>query len=274
MFRKLLVILVGLMLLLIGCTHGETKQHVVKPMPKFVNIPQVETCPPVKFGSEVNLRSLIKDTPKDRRQVWLKEGYVDWDAEALNYPFDTVVIHHTGEPDGKALSPEEISKIEFDRLYLPRYQSSNDDPYVKGLLDLNPGDPRQLIHSGHVVKQVGEESGKETFSSYHFLIEPDGKLKVLLQPLVQIDGIWRVAMVAWHTNDWELNCRSLSICLNGNYDHQQPTVEQYAMLIYLVCHVLKEKINPSLRVIGHCDVRNTHCPGLTWPKWKSLIGAE
>ncbi|OGZ69187.1 MAG: hypothetical protein A3D44_02405 [Candidatus Staskawiczbacteria bacterium RIFCSPHIGHO2_02_FULL_42_22] len=197
-------------------------------------------------------------------KVDVKKGswYVDWDAQ--RQPFDTIVIHHSDtKPD---TIPADIDSGQKERLYAPRYRSADDDPYVKGL----------TIHSGHIV------DGKEKYIGYHHLVYADGKVTTELSPLVKIDGKWFVDHVAWHAGKWSVNCRSVAICLVGNFSEEyeedgkkkirEPSDAQLRATAGLIVHY--RTFNSKATVTSHGDHAKTECPGKTWYLWKKKITKE
>jgi hypothetical protein len=166
---------------------------------------------------------------------WFRpDGSVNWDAEKR--PIDTIVIHHTAEPSG--MTWQRLSEIQHGTLYVPRYQSKSDDPYVFG----------QTPHSGHF-RRFGD--GKvEVFYAYHWLIRPDGSAERLLQD----------DEVGWHAGNWDMNCRSIAICFDGDFSVGPPTDAAMQKATSLI-RDYKQKFNIK-EVLGHNDVRaSTTCPG-------------
>jgi hypothetical protein len=166
---------------------------------------------------------------------------VDWDKERK--AFTTIVIHQSGS-DIKQM-PEEMEDIN-KKAYVSRYNSGDNDPYVKGL------EP----HSFHIV------NGKETFVPYHYLIYQDGTVINWLNPLVKKDGIWQIDNVAWHVGNWTLNCESLSVCLIGNLTSNYPTRLQLQSLEKLIDEL--RGYNPNLTVIPH---RTLNISGSKYKEW-------
>jgi hypothetical protein len=134
------------------------------------------------------------------------QWHIDWDLDRK--PFDMIVIHHSAtKPDA---TPDDIEAIQKERLYAPRYRSNSNSPFVKGL----------PVHSGHVI------NGKERFIGYHHLVYADGKVTTELSPLMKVDGVWHVDHVAWHAGKWSTNCRSVAICLVGDFTEKEPPEAQ------------------------------------------------
>lgn len=169
----------------------------------------------------------LEKTAPDKRNVWfdLKEDHwcINWDAERL--PFDKIFLHCA-----KSQSIEEMNEI-FKTFYINRFNSNNNDPYVKGLTP----------HSGHIFK------GKETYLVYHYVIYRNGEVVQTLKPLIKIDNKWYIDQVAWHANNWTDNCRSVSVCLISD-NAVDITNEQSKSLESLIKAF--EKVNPELKL---CD---------------------
>lgn len=174
-----------------------------------------------------------------------KNWAIDWDKERR--PFRTIVIHHSaGKINETPLEMEAIAKEK----YIARYNSYDNDPYVKGL------EP----HSFHIVLN------QETFLPYHYLIYEDGKIIRWLKPLINIDGTWYIDNVAWHAGNWGVNCESLSVCLVGDYSHSSPTEEQLGALQGLVTEL--KLYNQDAKVVPHYDINTkTDCPGDKYSQW-------
>lgn len=166
-----------------------------------------------------------------------RDGTINWDAQAL--PIDMVIIHHSAvNPNA---SWKEISDLQRESLYGPRYQSSDPDPYLKG----------QAPHSGHFKPVNGE--WVEVFYAYHWLIRPNGKCERLL-----LDK-----EVGWQAGNWNINCRSVAICFAGDFTHGRPTGEAINACAVLIADYIRRfpAIKLETNVIGHREVRPTICPG-------------
>jgi hypothetical protein len=155
----------------------------------------------------------------------------NWDIERK--PLDTVVIHHTSNLPG--IRPSRLSAIELIRLYAPQYAAPKyeADIAIKG----------QPVYSGHF---RGE---KQIFYPYQWLVRTDGTAERLL-----LDE-----EIGWQAGNWEMNCRSVAICLDGDFEDTDPSKAELAAVADIIHehypHVYKE------RVLGHCEVNiHTTCP--------------
>lgn len=145
-------------------------------------------------------------------------------------PIDTLVIHHTSGSPGYRLSYMEATQLL--NIYAPVYANpSASERGIKG----------QAIWSGHF------RNGKQTFLAYHWLMRMDGTFERLLGD----------DKIGWHAGNWEINKKSIAICLDNNYENQDPTDET---LRQLAQHI--KKYYPGLQIIGHREARaGTTCPG-------------
>ncbi|MDO8530163.1 MAG: peptidoglycan recognition family protein [bacterium] len=197
-----------------------------------------------------------KSKSKPEAYIWFKSTdthwWIDWDIDRK--PFDMIVIHHSaGNPK---TTPEEIDNLQKKTLYEPRYRSESKSPFVKGL----------PVHSGHVV------DGVEKFLGYHHLVYSDGKVTDELSSLKKIDDTWYIDHVGWHAGNWGVNCRSVAICLVGNFTKEEPPEAQLKATAALIMRY--RKLNPKTLITPHSDHTKTECPGPTWVMWRKKILPE
>ena len=72
--------------------------------------------------------------------------------------------------------------------------------------------------------------------------------------------------IGWHAGNWKINKRSIAICLDNDYEGQDPSDE---VLAKLAEHIRREY--PDVKnVIGHCEAnQGTVCPGANFlSDWK------
>ncbi len=104
----------------------------------------------------------------------------------------------------------------------------------------------QPIYSGHF-----NESGEQVFYGYHWKVQQDGSVARLLDD----DAI------GWHAGNWEINKRSIGICIDDDLDHKHPTDAS----IDTVAQILRNhypRLDPTDQtVIGHNEASKTACPG-------------
>ena len=179
---------------------------------------------------------------------WFRsDGSVNWEAEKQQkyIQSDTIVIHHTDLT--QPTSWEDLSLIGRERLYIPRYASESQDPYVKG----------KTVHSGHFRKM--SLNGKvEVFYAYHWLVRADGLSERLLAD----------EEVGWHSGDWIMNMRSIAICFDGDFSQKAPTRKALRSCARLISNYKRRW--SSVHLIGHVDVVSTTCPGT----WFNLSGRD
>ncbi len=166
--------------------------------------------------------------------------------DAGRQPIDTVVIHHTSSPPGYSLA--RLNVTQMLRVYVPYYNH----PTVAG----EEGLRGQLLWSNHV------RDGQPVFYAYHWLLRMDGHLEHLLED----------DQIGWHAGNWEINCRSVAICLDNDYAEQDPSP---AVLEKLGKCIAEQYPQVALeRIIGHCEVSQTRtiCPGATFKTtWKRKL---
>ncbi|MFH1782118.1 MAG: N-acetylmuramoyl-L-alanine amidase [Candidatus Omnitrophota bacterium] len=100
---------------------------------------------------------------------------------------------------------------------------------------------------------------------YHFVIDngtsgkEDGQVEVSPRWIHQEDGA--------HCKAGDMNCRSIGICLVGNFSEDKVSKKQMDSLAWLVNKLRKEYSIPESRILGHSDVKgaSTECPGTRFP---------
>lgn len=170
--------------------------------------------------------------------------------DAERKPIDTIVIHHTSAEPGYRLSY--MNAVQLLNVYTPYFA----DPSTS-----IPGESRlkgQLLWSNHV------RSGRPVFYLYHWLMRMDGTFERLL----------RDEELGWHAANWDINCRSIAICLDNDYDKRDPLPE---VLQKLASFIAKHYAQVSTeRIFGHREVSQhpTSCPGKNFVGgWKrDLLG--
>ena len=175
----------------------------------------------------------------DRGVVLLGSTGKNWDAERK--PVDTIVIHHTKGESG--ITWQRLDAMHLLRLYAKSYLSPTTEKEIEGL----------PVWSNHF-----RDDGRMVFYAYHWLVRADGSAERLLHD----------DEIGWQAGNWDINCRSVAICLDGDFEHSVPPLamidgarkiiqEQYA-------HV------DSTRIIPHRNANpKTTCPGewfagVTW----------
>ncbi len=154
--------------------------------------------------------------------------------DAEREPVDTIVIHHTSAEPGYRLPY--MNATQLLNVYVPVF---TDGP----------------IWSNHL------RNGKQIFYVYHWLMRMDGSFERLLSD----------DQIGWHAGNWEINKCSVAICLDNDYEEQDPTD---VILQKLVAHIRKNYPDiESRNIIGHCEARSgTICPGTNFVDiWKPKL---
>lgn len=166
----------------------------------------------------------------------------NWDAERKLV--DTIVIHHSSRQPGLPLAA--LNALHLLRLYAPEYANSKPKgENIKGT----------AIYSHHFL------GGKQVFFGYHWLFRMDGSAERLLDD----------SAIGWHAGNWDINCRSIAICLDNDYENSEPDPQALQSLAEFI-----RKSYPHVapdHVIGHCEAnKNRTCPGaLFLPSWKAKL---
>lgn len=163
-------------------------------------------------------------------------GAVDWDRERA--AIDTIVIHHSAADN---VSRAQLSKDGLERSYAPLFKGGNKDPEIK---------PGTLPYSDHFWRTKGGVV-ETTFVLYHWYVRQDGTREHLLPD----------AAVGWHAGNWRVNCRSVGICIDGDYSKKPPSTIVLVAVARIVADLCQRY---KIRwLVGHRDVRigGTTCPG-------------
>jgi hypothetical protein len=186
----------------------------------------------------------------------VKPGFNDDDrpgrfSGATPVSTDTIVVHHTAAPE--EMTQYELEALGLLRLYLGFFIDNNNGFY-KFLLETNPHlvDQQPLAPtSGHFVSKDGQEV--QTFVGYHYMIDPDGSVKKLLQH----------DEMGFHAGNIGVNRRSLGIAFAGDMSAKEPTQAAKQAFINLAKQLSAD--NPGMKyLVGHGQVRlngPTDCPG-------------
>ncbi len=166
----------------------------------------------------------------------------DWDRERR--PVDTVVVHHTHCPPG--ISRERLSAMHLIRLYAANYASPAPSDYHA---------QSDAIFSKHF------HDGRPVFYAYHWIIRMDGTAERLLAD----------DEIGWHAGDWGVNCRSVGIVLDNNFEDSMPP----QTVLDGLARLIREKYPhvPPGRIFGHREVNpKTTCPGNGFlGEWKRTL---
>ena len=157
---------------------------------------------------------------------------------------DTVVIHHTSHTPGYRLSY--MNAVQLLNVYAAYFCKPSDDE--KSLT----GKP---VWSNHL------QEGQPVFYVYHWLLRMDGRAERLLAD----------NHIGWHAGNWDVNTRSVGICLDNDYEFADPEPATLKMLAQFI-----KKHYPQITakdIIGHHEAGNhTVCPGRNWlTGWKPQL---
>ena len=160
-------------------------------------------------------------------------------------PVDTIVIHHTKNLPG--MTWQRLSAMHLIRLYATYYNNPTYEPdkYFKG----------QAIWSNHF------RGTEQVFYAYHWLVRHDGSIERLLQD----------DEIGWQAGNWEVNTRSVAICIDNDLSHTEPSAEVIKSIAQLI-HDNYSQVDPQ-RILGHGEVNpNTACPGDKFISvWKTKV---
>lgn len=157
------------------------------------------------------------------------------DFDSQRKPIDTIVIHHTSNPPG--LGKERLSAIELIRLYAPQFAGKGPS------YDANNEIKGKPICSGHF------RDGVQVFWPYHWMIRAGGVCERLLND----------DEVGWQAGNWDINCRSVAICIDDDHENSIPNMHDLDVIANLI------KTNypqvQKTRIFGHCEINTkTTCP--------------
>lgn len=168
-------------------------------------------------------------------EVALAADGPDWDRE--RQPVDTIVIHHTSARPGYKLSY--MNATQLLNIYASHYAYDDD----------KRGQP---IWSNHF------SEGRQVFWCYHWLMRMDGSFERLISD----------EQIGWHAGNWDINTRSIAICLDNDYEQQDPDEDTLRQLAAFI-----RQNYPNKKIIGHCEARRgTICPGKNFlDGWKENL---
>jgi hypothetical protein len=154
-------------------------------------------------------------------------------ADAERKPIDTIIIHHTSNPPG--MTKELLSGMELIRLYAPEFAAPKyeADKKMKG----------RPICSGHF------RDGHQVFWPYHWFVRRDGTAERLLND----------DEIGWQAGDWDINCRSVAICFDGDFENSRPSDIELSA----AASIIKDHYPQVARecIFGHREINlKTTCP--------------
>lgn len=186
---------------------------------------------PGKDPAKYKVREYFEDRLFNDKVALAKTGP---DLDEQRKPVDTIVVHHTS--NDQAYTLPKMNAVQLLNVYVPHY--------------LNPGEGREKSMQYQPIWSNHFHEGRQVFYAYHWFIHKDGSIQRLLGD----------DKIGWHAGNWDINCRSVGICLDDDYsmkDPDRPTIERLARLI-------KEHY-PHIEIksiVGHREVNpTTTCPG-------------
>jgi hypothetical protein len=96
---------------------------------------------------------------------------------------------------------------------------------------------------------------------YHFLIDPFG-------------NVFEGRSLAWqgaHSTGAN-NVQNIGVCLLGNFENEKPTQAALDALTKMLDELRAQYSIPRSNVVGHCDLKNTVCPGKYLEPWVAAYG--
>lgn len=162
--------------------------------------------------------------------------------DAQRKSVDTIVIHHTKNPPGMTL--ERLNAMQLLRIY--------------GSYFANPTDPDELHFKGKPIWSGHFYEGQQVFWGYHWLVRKDGSIEHILKD----------NYIGWHAGNWDINTRSIGICIDDDLSEKEPTLAD----LKSVAKIIKQTY-PNAKVVGHCDINSrTECPGPLFHKsWRQKL---
>lgn len=161
---------------------------------------------------------------------------------------DTIVIHHTKNKPGMTL--ERLNAIQLLRIY-GRYYA-------------NPTDIQQQHLRGRPVWSGHFYNDEQVFWGYHWLIRENGTCEHILKD----------EYIGWHAGNWDINTRSIGICIDDDLSNKSPAESVLTVITELI-----SKRYPGIstdHIIGHRDANpQTVCPGqLFRSEWQKKLFAH
>lgn len=192
-------------------------------------------------GSDISTRKASRDAVYGFLELLLQEGRVmlgekgkDWDADRK--PIDTVVIHHTKVKSG--ITWQRLDAMHLLRLYAKSYHAPSTEKEIEG----------RPLWSNHFRGDDGKR--RIVFYAYHWIVRQDGTAERLLND----------NEIGWQAGNWDINCRSIGICLDGDYEHTPPPNAMIEGVKRLIgeeyANVMRSRIMPHKNVNP-----TTTCPG-------------
>jgi hypothetical protein len=199
----------------------------------------------------------LKDLTKKLRNFFeasLLAGRVALASEGPNLdqerqPIDTIVIHHTSAEPGERISY--INATQLLNIYAPYFT--------------DPTDPKEKFLKGQPLWSNHLKDDQPVFYGYHWLMRMNGNFERLLED----------DQLGWHAANWDVNTRSIAICLDNDYEHQDPSEEILKKLAEFIAKNYSRV--EAKNIIGHKEAakaagKKTICPGGNFlDGWKNRL---
>ena len=206
------------------------------------------------------IENTVKELPRQEREEIVDEIYdyvgkslsegilqvnetgPNWDDERKT--IDTLIVHHSSRANG--LTNSRLNVMHLLRLYVPFFTNpSQENREIKG----------RAVWSGHFVDQ------EQVFYGYHWLVKQDGSIERLLDD----------KYIGWHAGNWDINARSVGICLDDDLELKSPNSAMLGSLAKLIKKHYSQ-IEKG-RILGHREVHNSIiCPGNEFiPAWREQL---
>ena len=214
------------------------EQLLSKPDWYLTIVPEIEEIRKGDVDRTEAERDANKKELYDFFELHLKNGDIALEKNSPNTdkerkPIDKIVVHHTSNPAGMA--KDRLSGMELARLYAPYFYEPKieADRWMKG----------KPIYSGHA------RNGKQVFWPYHWFVRKNGDVERLLED----------NEIGWQAGNWDINCRSVAICFDGDYENGRPSDAE----LRAAARLIKERY-PNIskeNILGHREVNpKTTCP--------------
>lgn len=171
---------------------------------------------------------------------WIAVGRSGPNFDIDRQPIDTVVVHHTSGEPGLRLA--RLNVMHLLNLYVPYFTN----PTIPGL-------GGAALWSNHL------RDGRPVFYAYHWLMRMDGTFERLLDD----------DQIGWHAGNRPVNCRSVGICLDNDFEGCDPSPELLQRLGRFI--VARYPQVAQENIVGHREVgqKPTTCPGMNFVDgWK------
>ncbi len=132
---------------------------------------------------------------------------------------------------------------------------------IYGRYFADPTDPKEKHFNGQPVWSGHFYNTRQVFWGYHWLVREDGKSEHILDD----------SYIGWHSGNWEVNTRSIGICIDDDLGDKEPS----ETVLQAVADIIKQHYPTVnvLKILGHREVNaNTECPGdLFAASWKQKL---